>query len=133
MIDPGKLKDVAIVEQPGAQEADDDGGYSQAWTEIDRSPVFGSFQSSSARVMERLAGQNAEVSSATHVFETHYHDGITTAMRLRIGARVFAIRGVQNVDEADEMTRLFVEEVQRAAPPGWLQLRNEWIQESFAQ
>ena len=111
MIDPGKLNQSVVIQSPGTPVADSDGGYTDGWAAISPSPIYGAFYSASTRAMDRVAGQNAVLSTATHIFESHYHSGITTVMRLKIGTRLFNIRGVQNVDEKDEMTRLFLEEV----------------------
>lgn len=125
MIDPGRLNHSVVIESPGTPAPDGDGGFSNTWSAITPSPIFGAFYSATARAMDRLGGTTAIESVATHIFETHYYAGLTTLMRLRIDTRVFAVRGVQNVDEADEMTRLFIEEVEGYVTPP--------VNESFIQ
>lgn len=128
MIDPGKLTHSVAI-QNKTRTKDVGGGWVETWNEIAPSPVWCGFISAAERNMQRLAGGNATLSAATHIIEMHYHSGVTTAMRLVMNGRVFQILGVQNVDEADLMTRLFCEEVLSAAPfSSWAQVAPEWTQ-----
>jgi len=128
VIDPGKLTHSVSIQTPGLPVADGDGGYIQTWSSITPSPVWCSFTSAAARDMQRLAGGNATLAAATHVVEMHYHSGITAKMRVVVGTRALNILGVANVDEADEMTRLFCEEVLEHTP----QIeQTSWVQEAW--
>jgi head-tail adaptor len=127
VIDPGKLTHSVAIQAPSDPVGDGEGGYTQTWRAVTPSPVWCSFSSAAARNMQRLAGGNASLSAATHIVEMRYHEGITTKMRVVLGTRVLSILGVQNVDEADEMTRLFCEEV-LAAPPV---VDTSWTQEGW--
>jgi head-tail adaptor len=126
VIDPGRLTHSVSIQTPGAPVADGEGGYTQTWYAITPSPVWCSFTSAAARDMQRLAGGNATLAAATHIIEMHYHSGITTRMRVVIGTRPLNILGVANVDEADEMTRLFCEEVLSEEP---VPVESSWVQE----
>lgn len=86
------------------------GTWSESWAAVSPSPVFALVMPVNDRVMERIAG-NAVLSASTHVVEMRYHDGVTTKCRLVFKGRYLNVRGVQNVDEADDVTRLFCEEV----------------------
>ena len=110
MIDPGKLTHVVDIKVPSAPVSDGDGGYTETLSTF-ASNVWCSFESAAARDIQRLAGGNATLSAATHIVEMHYLAGVTTKMSAWLGARELSILGVQNVDEADVMTRLFCEEV----------------------
>jgi SPP1 family predicted phage head-tail adaptor len=47
---------------------------------------------------------------ATHKIRLRYRSGVTSAMRLVFGERVFNIRSVHNIDEKNDMLELLVEE-----------------------
>lgn len=47
---------------------------------------------------------------ATHKIRLRYRSGVTTAMRLVFGERVFNIRSVHNIDEKNDMLELLAEE-----------------------
>lgn len=126
MIDPGRLTHSASIQTPGVPAADGDGGYAHTWTEISPSPVWCSFTSAASRDLQRLAGGNATLSAATHIIEMHYHSGILANMRVVVGTRAFNILGIQDVDEANQMTRLFCEEVLAQVPAA---AQTSWIQQ----
>jgi head-tail adaptor len=86
------------------------GTWTETWAAVSPSPVFASVRPVNDRVMERIAG-NAVLAASTHVVEMRHHGNITTKCRLVFNGRYLHVRGVQNVDEADDMTRLFCEEV----------------------
>jgi head-tail adaptor len=87
-----------------------DGGYTSTWAAVSGTPWWCSIEDASEKVMERFAGAGT-LSTATHVLEGRYHSAITTKCRIVYGARTFSVRSVQNVNEADEVTRLGCEEV----------------------
>ncbi len=128
MIDPGRFTHSVAIQTPGNPSADGDGGYTQTWTAITPSPVWCAFYSAAARDMQRLAGGNATLTAATHIVEMRYHSGVTSKMSVVIGTRRLNILGVQNVDEADEMTRLFCEEVLEQSA---VVAQTTWVQEGW--
>jgi head-tail adaptor len=69
-----------------------------AQTTTDTDTVWADIRPASAHDLERVVGGTV-LSSASHLVRLRYHPAITTQSQLRFGARVFAVTGVQNVDE----------------------------------
>lgn len=85
-------------------------GFSTSPADVTDSEWWCSIESATAGKMERLAGPGS-LATATHILHGRYHEGITTRCRLVLGSRVFAVQGVVNVNEADEITRVIAEEI----------------------
>lgn len=107
-VDPGRFDKSVSLEDP-SRTKDGRGGYTDSWAAISPSPVFASIEPATAGAMERLAGAGPQ-SSATHIVQLHYHSGISTKTRVVYGSRYLYVRGVQNVDEDNVLSRLFCEE-----------------------
>jgi len=106
----GALRHQVTLEQPGAAVPDGEGGYTETWTALTPSPVWAAIQPASARDLERVFA-GASQATASHLVTLRYHAGVTTATRLTFGTRVFAITGVQNLDERNKELVLACEEV----------------------
>ena len=130
MIDPGRLTHSVTIETPGTPVADGDGGYTQNWTSMTPNPIWCAFYSPSPRDMQRLAGGNATMAAASHIVEMHYYAGVTDKMRVNLDGRPLNILGVQNVDEAGLMTRLFCEEVLNVPLDP---IQSSWVEEGWIE
>lgn len=86
------------------------GGYTLTPADLTDPEWWCAIESASAAKMERLAGAGS-ISTASHILTGRYHPEITTRTTIVYGTRTFAVRGVQNVNEGDEWTRVFCEEV----------------------
>ena len=105
----GDLKESVVLETP-TSTPDGDGGFTESWAALDPSPVFASVLPATAGMMERIVAATVQA-DATHIVEMRYHAQVTTKTRLTFGSRYLQVRGVQNVDEANEVTRLSCVEI----------------------
>ena len=85
---------------------DDTGGTSRSYL------ATGSFwgQISPAQGTDRFIGERME-ESITHAIRLRFQPGLTAAMRLRLGARVFLIHGVEDIDEHHRFVLCQCEEI----------------------
>lgn len=100
----GSLRHRLILERV-VRTADGGGGASEAW--VEEAVLWGAIRPlSGTETMEaaRLAGR--------HSFEirTRYRAGVEPAMRFRLGARLFHIVSVENMDERGAWLTLMCEE-----------------------
>ncbi len=99
-----RLKHRITIEMP-EEVTDEVGGltvtwrcFAQVWAEI-----------TPRRGREVLEDQRLSTEQSFTI-TTRYIAGLTTTMRIRYGARVFNIRSIINVDEADAMLEIVAEE-----------------------
>lgn len=90
--------------------ADGDGGYTESWTALAESPWWCEIVPATAQMIERKQAATIEA-QISHIVEGRFHSGVTTKTRITFGTRTLFVRGVQNVEEADEVTRLSCAEV----------------------
>lgn len=127
----GEFRHAMTVQTPARETVAGGEGYRLTWTSVSQNPWWCSMEPASEGRMERLAaGGAALMAAATHIMHGRYHDGITTRQRLVEGDRLFAILGVQNVQEGDMFTRVFAEEVEGQAVPD---ANDPWIQQDWTQ
>ncbi|MGU3399803.1 phage head closure protein [Brucellaceae bacterium D45D] len=93
-IDPGQLN-CELALDVLQQQPDGMGGYSEAWTQI--AMLWGRIEPLS--VTQRNFGTRPQP-EATHRILLRFRDDLSTAMRLRKGARVFRLSGVHDPDES---------------------------------
>lgn len=95
--------------QQEIKTADGAGGYVRSWQNV--ADLWAEIDSANGKSYghEKLyAGQvQAEIS---HKVMIRYRSGISTAMRLLFGNRVFNIRSIRNVQENNDVLELLVEE-----------------------
>lgn len=84
-----------------------DGSYSRTWT-VNKGNVPGRMQPIRA---SELIYADKDTVFADHIFYMDYVAGITEKMRIKYGTRVFRIRGVQNVGEANKYLKLLLLEI----------------------
>ncbi len=92
-IDPGQLNGELTLEEL-RPEADGMGGYVEAWAEI--AMLWGRIEPVS--VTQRNFGTRPQP-EATHRILLRFHDNLSTAMRLRKGARLFRLNTVHDPDQ----------------------------------
>lgn len=92
-IDPGRFRTPMLLERRQAV-ADGAGGWSERWEEI--AALWGRLETVSAKAVFGADGMNEVV---THRVTLRYRDDIESGMRLKSGARLFAIRTVHDPDE----------------------------------
>lgn len=90
------LRHFVTVQNPSAPAPDGDGGFTQTFT--DAATAWAEIRPASARDLERVVGGTV-MSEASHIARMRYHPAVTTKSQLLFGSRVFAVTGVQNVDE----------------------------------
>jgi SPP1 family predicted phage head-tail adaptor len=104
----GKLRHSITIES-AARTPDGAGGATLAWSTF--VSTFASIEPASAR--ERWMGHQVEA-DVTHKITMRYQSGITSAMRVVFGARVFQIHGITNEDERSQWLHLACEEGPRS-------------------
>ena len=85
---------------------DDTGGVSRSYAAAGN--VWG--QILPAKGIDRFVGERME-ESITHAIRLRFQPGLTAAMRLRLGARVFLIHGVEDIDEHRRFVMCQCEEI----------------------
>lgn len=104
-IDPGGLRTEFALEA-ATPVADGMGGHAEAWAEV--ATLFGRLEPVNAAVRFG-AGQALE--TVTHRVTIRRRDGISSGMRLRKGARRFAVVSVHDPDESGRYLVLRTREV----------------------
>jgi SPP1 family predicted phage head-tail adaptor len=103
----GRLHQRLAIEAP-APQADGYGGQGDPWTSpITLARVWGRVEPLRGR--ERLHGLQLEV-QVTHRVTIRHRDDVTARHRLRLGARVFNVRAVIDVEERHRFLELLCEE-----------------------
>lgn len=94
-----------VTLQSAADTPDGAGGFATVWSNV--ATLWAAIEPLAGR--ERLAAQQLE-SPLTHRVTLRHRDGVTTAMRVKFGVRVFNIRSVVNRAERDRALELLCEE-----------------------
>ena len=94
-----------VILQSSAATADGGGGAATAWSDV--ATLWASIEP--LKGAERLSAQQLE-SPVSHRVRLRMRVGVTTAMRLKFGARVFNIRAVINRGERNRLLELLCEE-----------------------
>ena len=94
-----------VILQSAAATADSGGGAATVWN--DDATLWASIEP--LKGAERFTAQQLE-SRLTHRVTLRMRDGVTTAMRLKFGLRIFNIRAVINPGERDRLLELLCEE-----------------------
>lgn len=105
----GRLRHLVAVEERAVVPAPD-GGHEEIWTPVQPSPVWAQVEPATPRTVERLLGATV-TAPVSHIVTMRYHPGIHPAARLRLGSRVLAIRGIQDLEERHAELRLACEEI----------------------
>ena len=89
--------------QKPTRTPDGDGGYTDAWTDLDPAEWKVSLTPASSADLERVAA-GTSITAASHVVAGYFHPGVTADTRMIYRPRgasadqIFAITGVVNVD-----------------------------------
>ena len=100
----GALRRRLSLEAP-QQTIDEAGDAVVTWVEVAR--LWGALAALSGR--ERIEGARAE-QAISHRVTMRWREGVTAAMRLRLGLRIFDIRAVRDPDEGRRVLSLDCEE-----------------------
>jgi SPP1 family predicted phage head-tail adaptor len=104
-IDPGTLRTELRLEQV-TQTPDGFGGKTEIWNEI--AVVFGRFEPLTVGQMFRA---DQDIESATHRITIRMRGGVKSAMRFKLGARLFRIVTVTDPDETGRYLNCYCEEL----------------------
>ena len=97
LIGSGAYRHRVTVQAPGATVQDGDGGYTEGWVDANPPTWFVSLGAAGRDGEARAAGTT--IAAATHLVRGRYRADVTTATRLLLGARVFNILTVRDLDE----------------------------------
>lgn len=105
-MNPGELRQRVTLQRPGTPTPDAMGGRSVPWANVGTTwahvePLEGNERLRAMQVSPRLS----------HRITMRYRPGVTSAMRVLYGARVFGLRSVIDPDERHERLVLLAEEV----------------------
>lgn len=82
----------------GPPAADGDGSYTQAWVDLVPPAMDAEIVEATQAALERLVS-NTVVSTATHLVSLPYHAQITTQSRVVYNGRIFAVTGVNDLEQ----------------------------------
>lgn len=125
MTDIGRFRHVLLVQNPGPDVPDGEGGFTQSWITATPAKWPCEIAPATVRDLERAAAGTV-ITTASHIISGRYHTQITTDTRLTKGARdaqgrltkgsrEFSVVGVQNINEKNEVLVLLCEEQVKAA------------------
>ena len=114
MSSAGRRDKRVLLENPGAQVPDGEGGWTEGWAPLTPPQMYVHLAPATQSDLERVASGTV-ISSATHVISLPYHPGVTIETRLRYtepgrAERLFAVTALRNPDEADRELVLVAEE-----------------------
>ena len=105
----GSLRREIAVENP-TRTADGEGGFTETYAAASPSPVWSRLEPATPRNVERLVGNTIDA-PITHIVTMRYHASVSAITRLTFGSRYLFVRGMQNVDERNEVLHLACEEL----------------------
>jgi SPP1 family predicted phage head-tail adaptor len=100
----GKLRDRITIEEK-TQVEDGSGGFSETWSTF--ATVWAEVLPTSSA--ERFFAEKLEMTT-THKVRIRYLAGLSSSMRINLGARVLKIQGIVNLEERDRFLELKCEE-----------------------
>lgn len=103
--DPGQMTARLALEEP-VSTSDGQGGATVSWTEI--AAMWAKVEPVSSSLAERAG---AEIGTISHRIWLRFRKGLVAGQRLRKGARLFAIKLVQDPDETGRYLTCLCEEV----------------------
>lgn len=106
MIHAGELKERATVEQLPTTDNAAGEPVAGSWTAVGDT-VWAQLRPVGAIEKQRFGSVEHEV---THVIRMRWRSDVLARHRVKIGTRIFQIRGLMNVEEKDEELKLFVTE-----------------------
>ena len=107
-VEAGRLRHRLVLQSPSTQPDGGGGQVGDPWAApVKVATVWGSVEPVSGR--ERLRAQRLET-QVTHRITIRYRMGVTAAMRLVLGVRVFNIRAVLDLGERHRVLELLCEE-----------------------
>ncbi|WP_180355894.1 phage head closure protein [Aliirhizobium smilacinae] len=102
--DPGQMTARLSLEEP-VSTPDGQGGAAVTWTKI--AAMWAKIEPVSSSLAERAG---AEIGTITHRIWLRFREGVSTGQRLRKGARLFAVKLVQDPDETGRYLTCLCEE-----------------------
>jgi len=108
----GDLKKVISIQRQSTT-SDGMGGVTEAWTDIisgtsTATPIFAAIWPVSAKEQIQARHEQAVIS---HRVRIRYRAGVTTAMRIKYGTKLFNITSVVNVGSENRMLDILCQEV----------------------
>ena len=103
--DPGQMTARLVLEEP-VSTPDGQGGATVSWTEI--AAMWAKIEPVSSSLAERAG---AEIGTISHRIWLRFREGLVAGQRLRKGARLFAVKLVQDPDETGRYLTCLCEEV----------------------
>jgi SPP1 family predicted phage head-tail adaptor len=98
-------------QNPGPAVPDNDGGYTQSWTDLAPPALFVSIVNATAAALERIAGGTV-IATATHIVTGPYHPQVTTQTRAVFDGRTFQVGNVIDREQRhQEMVLVCTEQV----------------------
>jgi head-tail adaptor len=106
----GAYRHLVTVQAPGPAVPDGDGGFTETWPNATPPTWFVSI--GTARVAgEAPAAGATTIATASHLIRGRYRADVTTKTRLVLGARVFNVIDVRDLDERRRVLELVCAEV----------------------
>jgi SPP1 family predicted phage head-tail adaptor len=102
--DPGQMTARLALEEP-VHVPDGQGGATVSWTEV--AAMWAKVEPVSSTFAERAG---SEIGKITHRIWLRFRDGVASGQRLRKGARLFAVKLVQDPDETGRYLTCLCEE-----------------------
>lgn len=90
-----------VTIQAIARVEDLQGGYTESW--VDGETIHASIEP--AKGWEKFQAQQTQT-PVTHKITARYRADITTAVRLKFGSRIFAVKEVRNVNEDNRFLKI---------------------------
>lgn len=106
---PGQRPHRITLQNPGPALPNDDGGYTQTWTDLEPAALWASIEPASAERLEKV-GAGTVTAQASHLVAIPYHAGVTTHTRVLFNGRVLNVVGMHNTDERNVELVLVCEE-----------------------
>jgi head-tail adaptor len=101
-------------QNPGPAVPDGDGGFTQAWVDLDPPQLFVAIEAATRLAYERNVPVGTSIYTATHLVKGPFHPGVTTKTRILYttpaGSRELHVNAVTDIDtESVEMSLLCTE------------------------
>lgn len=111
----GERRHRVTLQGPGVSVPDGDGGYTNAWADLNPPTMQAAIEPATARALERLAA-GTTTTTASHLVRLPYHAQITTQTRVLFhdfhgAAHTLNVDSVINVDQRDRELALVCTEL----------------------
>jgi SPP1 family predicted phage head-tail adaptor len=94
----GKRPHRVTFQNPGPPVANDDGGFTQSWTDLTPAALSVEIKAATQQDLERVTAGTV-LATATHLVTGPFHPQVTTKTRILFNGREFHVNGVANPEE----------------------------------